>query len=308
MRQSTNQLTVIGKLKRKEVKFGTTTNGDNTITVDLVVTSEFENKVHENKIRLWSKESSKLYKGYETVAREYKTEEEHGAECADRVKVTGNLEMNEYVSKTDGELKTLNNLRGVFIERVTNPEVKDEVGAAVECVVLGYVDEVSKTGSPTGRKKVTLYTVGYNNSISELQNVFVGADVAQQFTRLYQPNTTGRLFLKVNNYVEVEEAAQAAQPMTLGFGVTLDNMPSDNVVRNYVNEVVIIGGDVPNVANKYTLEEIAEMKKLRELARQEKMAVSPQPPAQPAAPSGFGNGFDTSDFSGAIEESEIPFF
>lgn len=286
MKQSSNQLQIIGYLKSKEVKYGVT-NGEATISLNLVISSEVDNRIHENRVRFWTKESSKLYKSYKTVADEYKTIDEHGKESADLVKISGSLEMNEYISKTDGELKTVNNLRGLFINRVENKETVQEVGAVVECVVLGYVDEISKEGMPTGRKRVNLMTVGYGDSIHELQNVFVPADLSQAFTSLYQPNSTGKLFIKVNNYAEVEEKEPQAQP-TLGFGVQLDNMPGNNVIRNFVNELTIIGGQQPETVNKYTLEEINEMRKLREMARNEKMNTPQTPPTQP---SGFGSGF-----------------
>lgn len=290
LRESNNALQVIGLLKSKEVKYGLTSENVPTITIDLVIASEVDNKIHENRVRLWTKETSKLYKSYKTVADEYKTIDEHGKENADLVKVTGSLEMNEYVSKTDGQLKVVNNLKGLFVNRVENKETVQEVGAVIECVVLGYADEISKEGMPTGRKKVNLFTVGYNNTIHELQNVFVPADVAQAFTRLYQPNSTGKLFIKVNNYVEVEENKEVVQ-QPLGFGVQLDNMPSNNVVKNYVNELTIVGGQQPETVNKYSMEEIAEMRKLRELARNEKINTPQTPPTQP---SGFGTGFGES--------------
>ena len=305
MREAKNQLTIIGTLKSKEVINGVTAAGAETITVNLTIISETDGKIHENKVKLWAKETSKLAKGYHTVANEYKTTDKDGKENADRIKITGSLEMNEYVSR-DGELKTFNNLRGVFVERVTDPNVKDEVGAAVECIVLGYIDEISKTGTPTGRKRVSLYTVGYNSSVHEFQNVFVTAELAQQFARLYQPNSTGRLFIKVHNYVEIEQNQQVpvVQP-TLGFGTQLDNMPGDNVIKNYVNELVIIGGDMPATANRYTMEDITEMKKVRELATQEKMSVAPTPPAKENTPSGFGSGFETPE--APISDGDMPF-
>ena len=286
MRQAQNNLQLVGTLKTKEVKYGLT-NGEPNISLSLTISSEVDGKIHENRVRFWAKESSKLYKSYKTVADEYKSIDEHGSELADLVRVTGSLEMNEYVSKADGELKTVNNLRGVFVNRLEDKTMKQEVGAVVECVVLGYTDEISKEGTPTGRKKVNLYTVGYNNSVHELQKVFVPADLSQAFTRLYQPNSTGKLFIKVNNYVEVEQKQEAAQSQTLGFGVQLDNMPN-NVVKNFVNELTIIGGQQPETINKYTMEEIAEMKKLRELARQEKMQATPVPQTPQT---GFGSGF-----------------
>ena len=52
--------------------------------------------------------------------------------------------------------------------------MQDEVGAIVEGVITGIMDEVDKTtGAPTGRKKVELLTVGYQSTITEIQNVYV---------------------------------------------------------------------------------------------------------------------------------------
>lgn len=299
LRQCFNSLTVVGTLKSKEVRFGTTSNGDSTISIDLVVVSNDADKVHENKIKLWAKNTSKLYNSYATVANEYKTIAEHGVENADRIKVTGSLEMNEYYSSNAQELKTYNSLRGVFVNRL-DKEMQDEVGAVVECVITGMLDEISKDGIPTGRKKVNLVTVGYQSSIHELQNVVVPKELAQQFANLYPINSTGKLYLKVHNYAEKVEEPQAAP--TIGFGTTLTNMP-DTTVNNYTHEIVIIGGDTPNVANRFTVEQITEMKKLREISRNEKLQSAP---VVPPAPNGFGSGFG-SNFESTMDEGDMPF-
>lgn len=294
LRQCFNALTVVGTLKSKDVKFGTTSNGDSTISIDLIVVSNDADKVHENRVKLWAKNTSKLYNSYVTIANDYKTIERNGEE-ADRVKITGSLEMNEYYSKTAQELKTFNALRGVFVNRVTQ-DLQDEVGAVVECVITGTVDEISKEGAPTGRKKVNVLTVDYNSVIHELQNVIVPKELAQQFSQIYPINSTGKLYMKVNNYAEKVETG--VEKPTLGFGTTLTNMP-DTVVNNYINELVIIGGETPNVANRFTVEQIGEMKKQRELSRNEKTQ-----PAQNTPPSGFGTGFQQTQ---QTDNSALPF-
>lgn len=302
LRQCFNSLTVVGTLKSKEVKFGTTANGDSTISLDLIVVSNDVDKVHENRIRLWAKNTSKLYNSYVTVANEYKTIAEHGADAADRVKITGSLEMNEYYSSNAGEIKTYNNLRGVFVNRL-DKDLQDEVGAVVECVITGTSDEISKEGVPTGRKKVNILTVGYGPSIHEIQNVVVEKELAQQFIQMYQPNSTGKLYLKVNNYSVKSEPEETTQ--TIGFGTALSNMP-DTAVKDYISEIVIVGGDMPNVANRFTIEQIGEMKKQREMARNEKMNSAPAtPPA--STPSGFGSGFGNGFDSGFGSDGDMPF-
>ena len=300
LRQCFNSMTVVGTLKSKEVKFGTTTNGDSTISLDLTVVSMDGGKIHENKIRLWAKNTSKLYNSYVTVANEYKTIDEHGTDSADRIKITGSLEMNEYYSSVANEVKTYNNLRGVFVNRL-DKELQDEVGAVVECIIVGTSDVITKEGMPNGRKKVQIMTVGYGSTIHEIQNVYVEKELAQQFTQMYPLNSTGKLYLKINNYAEVAETQEEQKP-TLGFGSTLTNMP-DTTVKNYVNEIVIIGGDMPNVANRFTQEQITEIKRQREMARNEKMNVAP---ATPPAPSGFGSGF-TTEPAQTVTSSALPF-
>ena len=206
--------------------------------------------------------------------------------------------MNEYFNSNSMELKTFNNLKGVFVNRL-NTELQDEIGAVVECIITGTTDEINSDGMPTGRKKVQLMTVGYGSTIHEIQNVVVSKELAQQFTQIYPINSTGKLYLKIHNYAEVEEVTE--KPV-LGFGTNLNNMP-DSVVKNYVNEIEIIGGDAPNVANRFTLEQINEMKKQRELARNEKMNKVPQ---TPPAPTGFGS-FGQTDVSNGITEDTLPF-
>lgn len=306
LRQCYNSLSVVGTLKSKEVTYKNI-NGEPTISVELVIASKDGDKVHENKVRLWAKNTSKLYASYVTIANEYKTMKDNGND-ADRIRVTGSLEMTEYYSSNSGTIKTFNNLRGVFVNRL-DEDLKDEVGAVVECIVTGISDEISKDGVPTGRKKVQLMTVGYNSSIHELQNVVVEKELAEEFVKMYPINSTGKLYLKINNYVLVEEK-EVEQPK-LGFGSTLSNMP-DSVAKEYVNEIVIVGGDTPNVANRFTLEQINEIKKRRELAKLEKMNAASVPPSPP---SGFGNAFGgfgqtdstPSTFGGAIMDEDIPF-
>lgn len=283
LRQCFNSLSIIGTLKSKEVTYGTNTSGDPTITVELVVASQDAERVNEHRVKLWAKNTSKLYSSYVTVANEYKTLDKDG-HAADRVKITGQLEMNEWCSGSD--MITRNSLRGVFVNRLED-DLPDEVGAVVECVITGIMDEISKDMKPTGRKKVSVLTVGYGPSIHEIQNIVVGSELASQFMQMYPVNSTGKLFFRINNYSEKVEQEEVAKPQ-IGFGNPLSNMP-DTVVKNYINEVVIVGGDVPNVANRFTPAQIDEMKKQRELSKQEKLDKAAK--TNTAPPSGFGSGF-----------------
>lgn len=309
LREGINNMVVVGKLKSKEVKYGNASDGTPTISVNLKVlttekASETEEKVHENTIRLWAKQTSKLYTSYATVANEYRTIEVNGEENADIVRITGSLEMNEYVK--DSELKTMNNLRGVFVNRVTDPTTAiQEVGAEAECVVLGNSDEI-KDGKPTGRKKVQLMSVGYNSRIHEFQDVFVEANLANDFIKMYPTGSTAKFVFKVNRYAVAKKEETPAASMALGFGSGLSNT-FGGVTTDYVNNIIIVGGTAPYVEGvKYSNEQIAEIKKLREMARNEKLNSAPAAPAV-TNQTGFGTGFgDMSGFGAAPTQSSAP--
>ena len=284
MRESKNKLVIIGTLKDKKVNYGTTKAGDDYISIDLTIESDVDGKISANRVSLWSKQSSKLAKGFNTVAEEYKTIAEHGKENADRVKVTGSYEMNEYVK--DGELKTSTRAKGLFVSRVDD-SVSDVAGVEIECVIVNSLPEM-KDGKMTGRNLTKVFSVGYNNSVNEFDNIIVEKELVSQFQQLFPIGTTANFHIRLDNYAEVEETKTQETP--LAFGTMLSGIGS-STVKNFVNEKVIVGG-LPIVVGKYTNEEIQEMKKLRELARNEKI----QAPATPITSSNTTTASTTQGF------------
>lgn len=304
LRQSRNNLKVVGTLKSIKINEKTSKNGEPFISLDVVVVSKNEDKIRENKISFWTRRSSKLAAGYITAGNEYKSIETHGEEQADRVMVDGNYEMNEYVK--DGVFKSFPKLKGTFISRLDDNAVgadgkpiPDAVELLLECVVMDIQPELSKEGLTTGRICTKLFSVGYNNSINEFSDVIVEKDLGQDFKRLFPIGTTARLYINVNNYVIIKENEQV--PAVQTFGKQLSNIGSQPI-KEYINETVIIGGDMPIIDGKYTKEEIAKMVKLRELAVNEKMTIQTPPPA----PTGFGTGFSATT-SNQMDLNNIPF-
>lgn len=293
LRECDNRAVIVGKLKEIETKYDKTKDGTNTDTISVklvVVTNENlpdgNKRLHENTVRLWAKKTSKLFSSYQTVANEYKSMKTHG-DKADMVQITGSFELNEYAK--DGQLKTSNNIRGVFVNRLEGENIIEEVGAEVECVVTGISDEM-KDGKMTGRKKVNLLSVGYNSRIHEYQNVFVQPELANDFARTFPINSTAMFIFKVDNYSIEVENKQQNQQSALGFGRGLNTQ--FGIVKNYFNETIIIGGSAPYVdAKKFTNEQIAEMKKLREMAQAEALKSAPATPPITSR-TGFGTSFD----------------
>ena len=86
-------------------------------------------------------------------------------------------------------------------------------------------------------------------------------------------------------------------------------MPDE--VKNYVNNLEIVGGDMPKPQGMgaYTMEEIAQMRQLREQIQQ-KIMSTPAKPQTNTQPSGFGNGFGNEGFGAdfaPIDDGDMPF-
>lgn len=306
MRQSLNRVRIVGTVKSLKTYEGTTKKGEPFISLDLVVTSKIADKIMENKVSFWTKRSSKLANGYLTASNEYKSIDEYGEENATRVIIDGNYEMNEYISQT-GEFKSFPKIKGVFVNRVKDDvEIADAVELKLECVVKDVQKEIGKDGLVTNRLRTKLLSVGYNDQISEFSNIIVGEEIANDFMRLFPVGTTARLNLNINNYVIVKEQEQQAVQAPTGFGQQLSSITENHVIKEYVNETIIIGGDNPVIEGAYTQDEFNQMMKLRELAIREITNSVPATPPSSGFGTGFGSGFGNDGASSAVND-EMPF-
>ena len=106
---------------------------------------------------------------------------------------------------------------------------------------------------------------------------------------LYRPGLTGRLTMKINNYVEIEEAEQETKAEH-GFGST---KTIEKVAKKFKNNLEVVGGDIPFFGTKeYTPEEIEKAKQIRQLQLQE---LSQPSPSTPPVNNGFGQTQESSD-------------
>lgn len=305
LRQLSNSVEVIGKLKSKELEIKTSKNGNEYITGKLVVLSKIDDKLNETAIKIFIMKSSKLFKGIETVKNEYKAMDDVGEENSDRIKVTGELKLNEYYN-SNGTLVQFNEVKGVFFNRLdTTNDQPDKALASIDVVIDSFEQKMDKDNLPTGDYSVNAFTVGFGNEVIELKNAIVKSDLAQAFMGLYQPGQTGRLTFKLNNYVEIEEKVEEVSAPTHGFGST-ETVETNSVIKNYVNNLEIIGGDVPYFGSKeYSQEEIQKAKQIRNL----KLTTLQQPaPAVPQTNTGFGGVPNTAPTQSIPQQNQIPPF
>lgn len=286
LRQLQNNVQVIGTLKSKDLEVKTSKKGNKYMSGNLVVLSKFDNHVQEIKISVFMMESSKLFKGIETVKNEYKTIENDGADAADRIEVNGELTLNEYYN-AQGNLVQFNQVKGIFFNRLDETNDRpDKAIATIDTVVQGF-EPVIKNDLPTGEYKVKGFTVGWGNEVIELKNTIVGAELAEAFMDLYPVGSTGQLNFKINNYAVVDEVKESKNQVSHGFGST--EKAEARQVTSYVNNIEVIGGEIPYFGDKaYTEEEIETALQIRKLKLQELSQ-----PAEDTPPSGFGsNGND----------------
>lgn len=299
LRQLDNSVEIVGTLKSKELEVKISkTSGKKFMFGKLAIVSKFDNRINELQVKVMVMESSKLFKGLETVKNEYKTIDEHGAANADRIRVTGELTLNEYYNQ-QGNLIQFNEVKGIFFTRLDESnDQPDKAMASIETVVESFTEKLDRDQLPTGEYNVNGFTVAWNNEVVELKKAIIGADLAQAFMNLYQPGSTGRLTFKLNNYVETEEEQPEQTAVAHGFGS--QEKVESNTIKNFVNNIEIIGGDMPLFgAKEYTPEEITTAKQVRALKLQ---AMQSPAPEVPQTNTGFGQGSPSTDLNKQVAD------
>src|SRR5699024_5943973 len=132
-----NNVEVIGTVKKINIeeKLSQKT-GRPMIIGDVIVEVKDGDKVNNIKCKLFSFKLKKdgkengLYKGYKTVKEDY--------QVGDRVRVNGNLEINEYYNQS-GSLISFNEIKAVFFNRLESEEGNraDKAIATIETVIEG---------------------------------------------------------------------------------------------------------------------------------------------------------------------------
>jgi hypothetical protein len=307
LRELTNAVRITGTLKEMnlEIKPNKKDPTVKQIQGNIVILSVVDGKANEHRVELFAKDTSKLFKGYETVKNEYKAIDTVGVENATRLTVTGSVDGNDYYGQ-DGQLREVNRIRGLFVNRVDDAAVQDEAIAQIELVVKNLRPLTDKEGIETGEYAIDAFTVGYNQSVIVLKNLVVGEDLAEVITGNYQAGNTGKLTFNINNYAEIVE--KPVSPDAGGFGIQVE---IGDEVKNYTRNLKVVGGFPPYYDERaFEEEDIVLANRIRALKLQELANTAQTPPAQSG---GFGQGFGKPAGSTAapgsldISDDDLPF-
>ena len=281
LRESINNVEIIGTLKKIDtIEEKVSRAGKEFITGKVTIEVVDGERVNNIQIRFFSNkyknngELNGIYKGYKTVMDEY--------EVGQRVRITGDLRLEEYYSQ-NGSLTSFNSVNALFFNRVEDGEdFRQKAIATIDMVVENIQPKMDAEGIPTAVHDVEAFTVGYNSRIIPLKNLVISEQLAEQFSSMYYPGTTGKITLKINNFVEKEDIVETQEQVS-GFGST---ERVEQAATNFTNNLEIIGGDLPysDGVNEYSPEDIEQAHKTRALALQQLKESS----MASATPTGFG--------------------
>lgn len=166
------------------------------------------------------------YAGITTVMKEYKSIAQVGEDEADRVRVSGDL--NIYTGVMDGVTRV--GYKSNFFNRLKNPDELDpKAEFNIEIFINSIAPEVNTDGEETGRVIVSGWTVTYNGI--EPVKLIADGDVASAVDSTFEPGQTVEFYGDIINN-KIEKITEI--PVAIG-------KPRRKVETSYKNELIITG-------------------------------------------------------------------
>ena len=228
LRQADAKVTVIGIVSDKKLEMKTE-NGVRTIEGTITIKTDDTNFV-QMRVRCADKKkdgaNNKTFAGVMTVMNEYKSIADDGADEADRVRASGQI--NLFRSNQNGN--EIINYTSNFFSRVKNTQnVEPKAEFEVEMYIEKLVPEVNKDGEETGRYKICGWVPTYNGI--EPLTLFVPQELADVVSDIYQPRQTARFYGNI-----IQNITYETKEIPMAFGVKTKNE------SNFINELVVTGG------------------------------------------------------------------
>ena len=230
LRQADAKVVVEGYVSEKDLNIVRGDDGINSIRGSLTVKTSEDNFVRFSVIckeKTNRGTENKAYAGLVTVMNEYKSIADVGAEEADYIRVTGDV--NPYRGKNGGEFV---GYRSNFFNRINNREnANPRAEFSIELFISGIRPEVDKEGMETGRVIVKGWLPTFNG-IEPIELVAPEDDnIADAVSSVFAPQQTVCFYGDVvNNRVEVTKEI----PVAIG-------KPKIEKTVSFKNELVITG-------------------------------------------------------------------
>lgn len=261
VKQTENFGEVIGLLKKKNIKFGTSKNGANYANGSIEV--EVENQFGTNVIKIdvmqmelkKDGEVNTSYKALQTIVTDYKSIEENGKEDADLIQAFVKIEENNYY--LDGEVKEGIKLLAStnFDKKVFAPikRVADKSTAHKATISFGGMITKIIPNDTTGELKVEIVGATFTGKAIK-HRLDVSKELAQGFRGAYQEGSVTTLHYMPVNSVEVQEVERQ-----VAFGTA----PTYNITKT-TRKNLVVGGDTVNYSSDMTVDVVKQMLVLRE--------------------------------------------
>lgn len=257
VRQTENKLFVLGKVKSKKIKQETDAERGLYIAGQIVVATDTVLGKGETKIEFKQFAKKKdgsdngLYKGLETVAREYKDADTFGIDNADLIKVEGELGDGTYYSAKASRFVEAIRVKGTFFNRL-DTEQEHCCKAGFE----GYISEIKTIEG--GDLEVTIIGIGYEGVAVPMKGI-VDSKMAIDFMNYYKVGQTATLNFAIINEVIIEQVQES-----VGFGQGLGE-----VIEKHIKKNIIFGGSTVNTQNPISEETVRQALAIREAKLEE---------------------------------------
>lgn len=284
LRQADAKVFIEGLVAEKDLTVKTE-DGKTKITGSLTVKTSDTNFVKFN-VNVNEKTNAgtdnKCYAGLVTVMNEYKTISQNGEEEADKVKVSGDL--NLYTSAQSGA--NIVGFKSNFFNRLkANEEYEPRAEFSVELFISSIVPETNTDGEETGRMLVKGWVPTFSGI--EPLTLIAPQDVASAVESSYEPGQTVGFDGEVVNS-RIETVTEI--PMAIG-------KPKKKVKTEFKNELLITGateayeeGVTPEKPYDADTIKAAIQERENKLAEDKAKAQSGQKPASATKPSAASKG------------------
>ena len=230
LRQADAKVAVVGIVSDKKLEMKTE-NGVRTIEGIVTIKTSDTNFV-QMRVKCSDKKKNdgsinKAFAGIMTVMNEYKSIADVGEDEADRVRVSGQI--NLFRSNNTGD--EIISYTGSFFNRIKpNQNFEPKAEFEVEMYIKNLVPEMNKEDEETGRYKICGWTPTYNGI--EPLDLIVPEELADQVSNIYEPKQTARFCGDIVQNITYKTIERPA-----AFGVIKSGSKP-----NFINELVVTGG------------------------------------------------------------------